>query len=75
MRRRRLVVTYRQWLAGRGAGGPVPLEQDSAWLPKQQILDSYVQHTQNCSACSKVQGCLRLKLTAHMLRASALAGK
>ena len=32
----------------------MPLTQDSAWLPKQEILDTYVQHTQNCSSCSKV---------------------
>ena len=32
----------------------MPLTQDSAWLPKPEILDLYTQHTQNCSSCSQV---------------------
>lgn len=56
------VATWLQWLKAAN-GGPVYKEPaytgDSFWddsgkLKRRQLLDSYTQHTQKCSACSKL---------------------
>ncbi len=51
---RRIVAAYRAWMAGRGKGGPVPLQDAGPMLPKQELLNRFTQHVQKCPSCSKV---------------------
>ena len=52
---RSLLVRMRNWVDGRGGGGPFPNEESLPDMTEEQVVDRYHQHTKDCPSCSVVR--------------------